>query len=88
MLQTPYAIQLTPFQCVLGYQPSLLLWNDNPTDSPAVDDWFRCSEKVWEDTHYHLEQVAQTYKTFADQRCINNPQYHPGDQIWLATQDL
>lgn len=34
------ATQLTPFQCVLGFQRPLLPWNDNPTDSPSVDDWF------------------------------------------------
>ncbi|KAK3532220.1 hypothetical protein QTP86_009497 [Hemibagrus guttatus] len=36
---------LTPFQCVLGYQPPLFPWDGEPSDVPAVDYWFRESEK-------------------------------------------
>ncbi len=32
---------LTPFQCVLGFQPPLFLWSGEPSDVPAVDYWFR-----------------------------------------------
>lgn len=52
------ATKLTPFQCVLGYKPPLFLWNSNPTELPAVDEWFKQSEQVWESTHQHLEQVV------------------------------
>ncbi|KAK3511351.1 hypothetical protein QTP70_004530 [Hemibagrus guttatus] len=38
---------LTPFQCVLGYQPPLFPWDGEPSDVPAVDYWFRESERVW-----------------------------------------
>ncbi|KAK3541220.1 hypothetical protein QTP86_016808 [Hemibagrus guttatus] len=39
---------LTPFQCVLGYQPPLFPWSGEPSDVPAVNHWFRESEKkVW-----------------------------------------
>ncbi|KAK3519820.1 hypothetical protein QTP70_006476 [Hemibagrus guttatus] len=31
---------LTPFQCVLGYQPALFPWDGEPSDVPAVDYWF------------------------------------------------
>ncbi|KAK3533153.1 hypothetical protein QTP70_011267 [Hemibagrus guttatus] len=37
---------LTPFQCVLGYQPPLFPWDGEPSDVPAVDYWFRESERV------------------------------------------
>ncbi|KAK3520772.1 hypothetical protein QTP70_032340 [Hemibagrus guttatus] len=36
----------TPFQCMLGYQPSLFPWDGEPSDVPAVDYWFRESERV------------------------------------------
>ncbi|KAK3515669.1 hypothetical protein QTP70_026463 [Hemibagrus guttatus] len=36
---------LTPFQCVLGYQPPLFPWSGEPSDVPAVNHWFRESEK-------------------------------------------
>lgn len=42
------ATGLTPFQCVLGYQLALYPWNAVTTDVAAIDDWFRCSERVWE----------------------------------------
>ncbi|KAL0195021.1 hypothetical protein M9458_008593, partial [Cirrhinus mrigala] len=32
---------LTPFQCVLGYQPPLFPWTEEPSNVPAVDHWFR-----------------------------------------------
>ncbi|KAK3543613.1 hypothetical protein QTP70_025023 [Hemibagrus guttatus] len=32
---------LTPFQCVLGYQPPLFPWSGEPSNIPAVDYWFR-----------------------------------------------
>ncbi|KAL0164258.1 hypothetical protein M9458_040011, partial [Cirrhinus mrigala] len=37
---------LTPFQCVLGYQPPLFPWTEEPSNVPAVDHWFRESERV------------------------------------------
>lgn len=37
---------LTPFQCVLGYQPPLFPWTGEPSTVPAVNDLIRCSERV------------------------------------------
>lgn len=31
---------LTPFQCILGYQPPLFPWLEEPSSVPAVDHWF------------------------------------------------
>ncbi|KAK3519335.1 hypothetical protein QTP70_024760, partial [Hemibagrus guttatus] len=52
---------LTPFQCVLGYQPPLFPWSGEPSDVPAVDHWFRESERVW-------APLAATGPTSADIR--------------------
>ncbi|KAI2660981.1 Transposon Tf2-8 polyprotein [Labeo rohita] len=65
---------LTPFQCVLGYQPPLFPWTEEPSNVPAVDHWFRESERV--DKH------------FADARRRTAPPYQPGDSVWLSTRDL
>lgn len=62
------ATQLTPFQCVLGYQPPLFPWNASQTDSPAVDKWFRRSEQVWERAHQQLVQASHIAKRKADRR--------------------
>ncbi|KAI2667405.1 Transposon Tf2-8 polyprotein [Labeo rohita] len=37
---------MTPFQCVLGYQPPLFPWTEEPSNVPAVEHWFRASERV------------------------------------------
>ncbi|KAK3512202.1 hypothetical protein QTP70_000470 [Hemibagrus guttatus] len=37
---------LTPFQCVLGYQPPLFPWSGEPSDVPAVEEWYRLSQEV------------------------------------------
>ncbi|KAK3520320.1 hypothetical protein QTP70_021356 [Hemibagrus guttatus] len=42
---------LTPFQCMLGYQPPLFPWLGEPSDVPAVGEWYRRSQeagqRVW-----------------------------------------
>lgn len=38
---------LTPFQCVLGFQPPLFPWSGEPSELPAVDSRFKKCEKVW-----------------------------------------
>ncbi|KAK3530980.1 hypothetical protein QTP70_007799 [Hemibagrus guttatus] len=35
---------LTPFHCVLGYQPPLFPWSGEPSDVPAVEEWYRQSQ--------------------------------------------
>jgi hypothetical protein len=39
---------LTPFQCVLGYQLVLVPWHQSQTEAHAVDDWFRRAEETWD----------------------------------------
>ncbi len=52
---------LTPFQCILGYQPPLFPWSGEPSNVPAVDDWIQRSEEIWNQAHHHLQRV----KTFS-----------------------
>lgn len=80
------ATQLTPFQYVWGYQPPWFPWNANPTNSPAVGEWFRRSEEVWERTHQHLVQASHTTK--ADRHRRDHPNYQPGDRVWLSMKVL
>ncbi|KAL0186321.1 hypothetical protein M9458_017991 [Cirrhinus mrigala] len=79
---------LTPFQCVLGYQPPLFPWTEEPSNVPAVDHWFRESERVWDSAHHHLQRAVCRNKRFADARCRIAPRYQPGDLVWLSTRDL
>ncbi|KAI2655851.1 Transposon Tf2-8 polyprotein [Labeo rohita] len=67
---------ITPFQCVLGYQPPLFPWTEEPSNVPAVDHWFRESKRVWDSAHHHLQRAVRRNKHFADAR------------LWLSTRDL
>ncbi|KAL0148188.1 hypothetical protein M9458_056509 [Cirrhinus mrigala] len=77
---------LTPFQCVLGFQPPLFPWNGEPSEVPAVDYWFRESERVWDAAH--LQRAVRRSKSIADQRRIQGPAYAPGQKVWLSTRDI
>uniref|UniRef100_A0AAR2J3M5 Gypsy retrotransposon integrase-like protein 1 n=1 Tax=Pygocentrus nattereri TaxID=42514 RepID=A0AAR2J3M5_PYGNA len=79
---------LTPFQCVLGYQPSLAPWTARSSGIPAVDDWMRRSEGVWEDTRRRISDILQRYKAQADRHRGDTPVCCPGDRVWLSTRDF
>jgi hypothetical protein len=53
---------LSPFQCVLGYQPVLAPWHQSQTEAPAVDNWFRRAEETWEAVHVHLQRAIMRQK--------------------------
>ncbi|KAK3539785.1 hypothetical protein QTP70_013218 [Hemibagrus guttatus] len=79
---------LTPFQCVLGYQPPLFPWDGEPSDVPAVDYWFRESERVWGKAHRQLQRALRRRRTTADLRRSQAPAYQPGQKVWLSTRDI
>ncbi|KAK3547941.1 hypothetical protein QTP70_001326 [Hemibagrus guttatus] len=79
---------LTPFQCVLGYQPPLFPWDGEPSDIPAVDYWFRESEMVWGEVHLQLQWALRRCRMTADLRRSQAPEYQPGQKVWLSTQDI
>ncbi|KAI2647453.1 Transposon Tf2-9 polyprotein [Labeo rohita] len=79
---------LTPFQCILGYQPPLYPWTEDSSNVPAVGHWFRERERVWGSAHHHLQRAVCRQKIFADARRRATPIYQPGDLVWLSTRDL
>ncbi len=65
-----------------------IAWTGEPLDVPAVDHWFRVSERVWDSAHVHLQQAVRRHKDFPVACRSHTPVYCPGDQVWLSTQDL
>ncbi|KAL0150648.1 hypothetical protein M9458_054065, partial [Cirrhinus mrigala] len=82
------ATGLTPFQCILGYQPPLFPWSGEPTNLPAVDHWLRRSEETWNMAHVHLRRAVRRTTEQADRHRRPNPVYEPGQWAWLSTRDL
>ncbi|KAL0173798.1 hypothetical protein M9458_029766, partial [Cirrhinus mrigala] len=80
--------QLTPFQCILGFQPPLFPWSGEPSNLPAVNSWFQQSEETWNQAHVHLQSAIRRTRAQADLRRRPNPSYEPGQWVWLSTRDL
>ncbi|KAK3558208.1 hypothetical protein QTP86_013998 [Hemibagrus guttatus] len=71
---------LTPFQCVLGYQPPLFPWSGEPSDVPAVEEWYRQSQEVWERAHVRLQWAVHRQRIQADRRRRPHPSYQVGQK--------
>uniref|UniRef100_A0A4W5QHM8 Gypsy retrotransposon integrase-like protein 1 n=1 Tax=Hucho hucho TaxID=62062 RepID=A0A4W5QHM8_9TELE len=79
---------LTPFQCVLGYQPPFFPWSGEPTDLPAVNAWLQRSEETWNNAHVHLQRAVRRVREQADRHRRRGPEYTPGQWVWLSSRDL
>ncbi|KAK3516480.1 hypothetical protein QTP70_017817, partial [Hemibagrus guttatus] len=79
---------ITPFQCVLGYQPPLFPWAGEPSDVPTVEDWYQRSQEVWERAHVRLQRAVRRQRIQADRRRRPHPSYQVGQMVWLSTQNL
>ncbi|KAK3518382.1 hypothetical protein QTP86_003579, partial [Hemibagrus guttatus] len=79
---------LTPFQCVLGYQPPLFPWSGEPSNVPAVEEWYRQSQEVWERAHVRLQRAVRKQRIQADRQRRPHPSYQVGQKVWLSTRNL
>ncbi|KAK3569917.1 hypothetical protein QTP86_007353 [Hemibagrus guttatus] len=82
------AMGLTPFLCILGYQPPLFSWSSEPSEVPAMDDWVGRSQEVWERAHVRLQRTVWCHKLQADHCRRQHPTYQVGQRVWLSTQNL
>ncbi len=82
------ATGITPFQCILGYQPLLFPWSGEPSNVPAVNDWIQRSEETWNQAHHHLRPAVRRNQAQADRHRRRNPEYHVRQWVWLSARDL
>ncbi|XDV34054.1 hypothetical protein PO909_004264 [Leuciscus waleckii] len=59
-----------------------------PTEVPSVNDWLQRSEDIWNQAHTHLLHAVRRQKSQASRHRRPNPEYTPGQWIWLSTRDL
>ncbi|KAK3528456.1 hypothetical protein QTP70_000132 [Hemibagrus guttatus] len=85
---THSSTSLTPFQCVLGYQPPLFPWLGEPSSVPAVEEWYRLSQEVWERAHVWLQRAVRRQRIQADRHRSPHPAYQVGQRVWLSTRNL
>ena len=83
-----YSTNMSPFQCVLGYQPVLAPWHQSQTEAPAVEEWVQRSKDTWRAVQESLRQASGWQKKSADQHRSEAPMFAPGDRVWLSTQNL
>ncbi len=85
---TKPATGMTPFKCVLGFQPPVFPWSGEPTDLPTITDWLQHSEEVWDRAHTHLLHAIKRQVHQANRHRRPSPEYTPGQWVWLSTRDL
>ncbi|XP_045076957.1 uncharacterized protein LOC121570268 [Coregonus clupeaformis] len=59
-----------------------------PDQTPAVDEWFRRAEEVWNAAHVRLQRAVCRQKEQTDRHLNEAPLFHPGDLVWLSTRNL
>ncbi len=79
---------LTPFQCVLGFQPPLFAWSGEPSELPAINDWLQRSEETWNTAHVHLQLAIRRVREQADHHRRSGPAYTPGQWSGCLQKNL
>ncbi len=74
-LQKP-ATGLTPFKCVLGYQPPLFPWSGEPSNLPSVNEWLQLSEETWNRAHIHLQRAVRRQEETGQPSLLSRSRIH------------
>ncbi|KAK1799852.1 hypothetical protein P4O66_006378 [Electrophorus voltai] len=57
------------------------------THRPSVEQWCRCSEQVWEETTQETALRHRGLQKKGRLEAGNDPQFEPGQKVWVATKD-
>ncbi|KAK3568543.1 hypothetical protein QTP86_008760 [Hemibagrus guttatus] len=68
--------------------PPLFPWSGEPSDIPAVEEWYQQSQEVWERAHVRLQRAVRRQRIQADWRRRPHPSYQVGQKVWLSTRNL
>lgn len=75
-------------QCVMAFQPLLLLWSGESPEVASINDWIQRSEAVCNQAHVHLHWAERQQIEQADWYRHPNPDFEPHQWVWLSTRDL
>lgn len=79
---------LSPFHCVLGYQPPLFN-RDSPDELvPRVEDLYQESRRAWQQVQQLLQSQARKRKSQAVRQRRRGPSYRAAQLVWLSTKNL
>uniref|UniRef100_A0A3B3RW61 Integrase catalytic domain-containing protein n=1 Tax=Paramormyrops kingsleyae TaxID=1676925 RepID=A0A3B3RW61_9TELE len=79
---------LTPFQCVLGFQPPLFPWDAPSGPVPRVETWYQDCRQAWQLVQRSLRRQGDLHKKQADRHRQSGFPYRVGQQVWLSTKNL
>ncbi len=85
---TKPATGMTPFKCILEFQPPMFPWSGEPTELPSITEWLQRSEEVWDRAHTHLLRAVRRQELQANRHRRSGPVYQSGQGVWLSTRDL
>ncbi|KAK3506361.1 hypothetical protein QTP70_031351 [Hemibagrus guttatus] len=72
----------------LGIGSPLFPWSGEPSSVPAVEEWYRRSQEVWERAHVRLQRAVRRQRIQADRHRCPHPAYQVGQMVWLSTRNL
>ncbi|KAL0146623.1 hypothetical protein M9458_057963 [Cirrhinus mrigala] len=76
---------LTPFQCILWYQPPLFPWTEEPSNVPAVDHWFRESVGLSSSPSAAGCTTTQVLRRHPTETCPRIPTWGPGLVVYTGS---
>ncbi|CAJ1078658.1 Pol polyprotein [Xyrichtys novacula] len=79
---------LSPFQCVLGYQPPLFPASEEEIVIPSVQSFVRRCKRTWRKVRVALRRASLRMEQQANRRRSPAPAYAPGQKVWLRAKDL